>query len=748
MKSNAVCLAVLLFCSGLKTQAQTSEILAPYSLGSAIVHYCDPDITMQSARFDSPYPCSIRSIAVTLGGMGTGGARLRVFGHEGGSSVPMLEQDLITPLQLQKTVAGPQTLTVQFEQGISIPNNQFFITIDNLPQGVFLLSDTTTHKPSCSSKQAGEYFFQCIKTTPGVWRYGRSAYLISAEIQYERQDPLFICDTIAVGIAPGQYGVSCMDINNDGFPDILAGSQLFLNDRAGSFVDRTQALGIEKTLNPGLVIDVNNDSRPDILFLSSDQKSLTSSTLYVQNEQGRFTSRQILLPGVENPICCSVSDVNFDGYPDLFVGQASLSDSHPLDNYLLINTRSLSFEKGSVFPNKTTGASANGSMFADIDNDGIAELFIACGPGRNDELWRNDGRGTFIHIVGTENSGSGFSATRGCHLGYSRNQTTPDFLLPQSVGLMWKTHTEDDLSPRFSSSVVSTNSNGKSQSTFVEYEEKHSGGAWGDINNDGLADFILTTSCPCRYADIYIGQNNGLFRNETAILGLDFISNTHDALWVDVDNNGSLDLIVVTEGQLRVYRQNTVRHNYVELELRGLLGVNSTIGATATVYSNGERFTRSILWGRGLFMVDPLRLHYGLGDNRVIDSIVVQWPGSGQETFAGPDVNTASTLVQGQGLHSREISGALSPVHAYPNPFSKVVTMSCEVQERGVLQVGIFSAAGVKIAELHNTMVDAGPFVIQWNGNDGSGNKVASGRYIYRFILNGITRTGNINIIE
>lgn len=681
MKSTAVFLAVLLFCSGLRTHAQTSEILARYSLGSAIVHYCDPDITMQSARFDSPYPCSLRSIAVTLGGMGTGSARLRVFGHEGGASVPLLEQDLITPLQLQKTVAGPQTLTVQFEQGIAIPNNQFFITVDNLPRGVFLLSDTRTHKPSCSSQQAGEYFFQCIKTTPGGWRYGRSAYLISAEIQYERQDPVFVCDTIAIGLSLEQYGVSCTDINNDGFLDVFTGSQLFLNDRAGSFVDRTQALGIEKTSKPGLVIDANNDGRLDILFLSldqsSDQKSLTSSTLYVQTERGSFASRQILLPRIENPTCYSVSDVNFDGYPDLFVGQTSLSESRYLENYLLINTGRLSFEKGSVFPNEGTGASANGSMFADIDNDGITELFIACGPGRNDELWKNDGRGAFVRIVGTENSGSGFSATRGCHLGYSRNQITPDFLLPQSVGLVWKTQTEQYLSPKFSSSVVSTNS--ENQPTFIEYEEKHSGGAWGDINNDGLADFIVTTSCPCRYADVYTGQNNGLFRNETAILGLDFISNTHDALWVDVDNNGSLDLIVVTEGQLRVYKQNTIMHNYVELELRGLLGVSSTIGATATVYSNGERFTRSILWGRGLFMVDPLRLHYGLGDNQVIDSIVVQWPGSGQETFAGPDINTVSTLVQGQGLRNHEILGALSSVQAYPNPFSKVLTMSCEV---------------------------------------------------------------------
>lgn len=746
MKSKVVFLAVLLFCSGTIIQAQNSEILTRYSLSSRFVHYCDRDITIQAARFDSPYPCIIRSIVVTLGGMGTGSARLRVFGHEGGASVPMLEQDIVRPVQLQKKQAGPQTFTVEFAQGIPVPNNQFFIAVDSLPQEIFLLSDTITNKPSCSSERAGEYFFQCIKTTHGVWRYGRSAYLISAEIQYDRREPIFVCDTLAVALAPGQYGISCMDMNNDGLLDIIASSRLFLNDGTGSFIERTRELGIEETSNPCIVIDINNDGRPDILSLAANLSSV--STLYVQNEKGEFIHRQIGLPKLENPTCYSVSDVNFDGFPDLFIGQASLSDNHPLNNYLLVNTGNLSFEITYTFLNESTGSSAHGSMFVDADNDGTAELFIANGPGRNDELWKNDGHGTFVRVTGTENDKLSFSATRGCHIGYSRNQLTPDFLLPQSVGLMWKIQTDEDIVPRFSSSVVSANVSGKNKFATVEYEENHSGGAWGDINNDGLADFIVTTSCPCRYADVYIGQDNGTFRNETAVLGLDFISDAHDALWADIDNNGALDLIVVTAGELRVYKQNTVGHNYLGLDLRGLSGISGAIGARATVYSNGESFTRSVVWGRGLFMGDPLRLHYGLGDNRSIDSVVVQWPGSAQETFAGPEINTMTTLVQGRGLHNLEVSAAVSSVQAYPNPFSKVLTMSCTIQERGILHISIFSAAGLKIAELHNAMVEAGPFVVQWNGNDGSGNKVASGRYIYRFILNGTTRTGNINIIE
>jgi hypothetical protein len=745
MKSKVVFLAVLFFCSGMNVQAQSSEILTRYSLSSKLVHYCDRDITIQSARFDSPYPCSIRSIVVTLGGMGTGNARLRIFGQEGGASVPMLEQDMVRPVQLQKKVAGPQTFTVEFAQGIPVPNNQFFIAVDSLPQEVFLLSDTITNKPSCSSPGAEEYFFQCIKTTNGVWRYGRSAYLISAEIHYDKQEPVFVCDTLAVGLAAGQYGISCIDINNDGFPDILASSRLFLNDGEGSFIDRTQELGIEQTSGFCLVIDIDNDGRLDILFLSPNS---SVSTLYVQNEKGEFINRQIALPRLENPTCYSVSDVNFDGFPDLFIGQASLSDNHPLNNYLLVNTGNLSFEIMHFSFNERTGASANGSMFVDTDNDGRAELFIANGPGRNDELWKNDGRGNFVPITGTEHSETGFSATRGCHIGYSHNQLTPDFLFPQAVGLMWKMRSDEDAVPRFSSSVVSEDIPGENKFTAIEYEEKHSGGAWGDINNDGVADFIITTSCPCRYADVYIGQDNGTFRNETVGLGLDFISDTHDALWADIDNNGALDLLVITAGELRVYKQNTAMYNYVGLDLRGSAGISGAIGARATVYSNGESFTRSVVWGRGLFMGDPLRLHYGLGANHSIDSVVVQWPGSVQETFAGPEVNTITTLVQGRGLHNREVSEAVSPVQAYPNPFSKVLTMSCMIQERGRLQVSIFSATGLKIVELHNAPVEAGLFVVQWNGNDGSGNKVASGRYIYRFILNGSTRTGNINIIE
>ncbi len=744
MKLHGVLLIICFFCAATSLQSQIHKVLAGYSASGTVVHYRDRDITVQAARFETPSACILKSVSITLGGMNTGSARLRVFGHEGGASIPLLEQDVTTPVLLQKTLAGPQTLTIEFPQTISFSNNQFFIAVDQLSEGVVLLSDTVSNSPSCNSDRGEQYRPQCIKNTSGIWRYGPSSYLISADISYEETAPIFHCDTVATGVG-AQKGISCVDINSDGFYDILTGNRLFLNDGTGVFTDRGRELGIESTSSVSFVLDMNNDGRIDILFPALHGIDESRSVLYLQNSDGQFIAYSIDLPRLDNPTCYSIADINFDGYPDVFIGQASVFDALSLRNYLLLNTGQLSFTIHSAFQQQDIPASSYGSMFVDINGDGGDELFIAGGPGRDDELWKNDGQGNFFSI--NRKQSRGISATRGCHSTYSRNDTTPIYLLPQSIGLPWKLSDDEILAPRFSASVMMKDADDVYQAQAVEYEEKQSGGVWGDINNDGLPDCILTTSCRCRYADVYIGQNNGQLVNETAALGLDYIGAANDAVWADVDNNGALDLLVVCEGKLRVYRQDASLYNHVALDLRSPAGLAATIGAKATVYSNGETFTRSVQWGRGLLMTDPLRLHYGLGSNQTIDSIVVEWPGSEPETFASPTINSSVTLVQGQGLRKND-TGIISLITTYPNPFDRMLTMACTIETRGILHVSIFSVAGTKIADLHNAAVEPGSFFLQWDGRDASGNRVASGQYIYQFSINGIVRTGKVTIVE
>src|SRR5690606_29183072 len=111
---------------------------------------------------------------------------------------------------------------------------------------------------------------------------------------------------------------------------------------------------------------------------------------------------------------------------------------------------------------------------------------------------------------------------------------------------------------------------GASDFSDIEFEARHTGGAWGDVNNDGLSDFIITTSCGCRYVDLYIQQPGGRFELQTFEYGLRRVAAGDDAVWVDFDNDGRLDLATISDGRLKIFRNMfPTGDNYVELDIEG-----------------------------------------------------------------------------------------------------------------------------------------------------------------------------------
>ncbi|MEA1972302.1 MAG: T9SS type A sorting domain-containing protein, partial [Candidatus Cloacimonadota bacterium] len=73
----------------------------------------------------------------------------------------------------------------------------------------------------------------------------------------------------------------------------------------------------------------------------------------------------------------------------------------------------------------------------------------------------------------------------------------------------------------------------------------------------------------------------------------------------------------------------------------------------------------------------------------------------------------------------------------YPNPFNPTTTIKYDLKETSFVQIGIFNIKGQKINSLVNQSENAGSKSIAWNGTDSLNNKVGSGLYFYRMIING-----------
>ena len=73
----------------------------------------------------------------------------------------------------------------------------------------------------------------------------------------------------------------------------------------------------------------------------------------------------------------------------------------------------------------------------------------------------------------------------------------------------------------------------------------------------------------------------------------------------------------------------------------------------------------------------------------------------------------------------------------YPNPFNPTTTIKYDLNESAFVQIEIFNIKGQMINSLVNQSQDAGQKSIIWNGTDSQNDKVSSGLYFYRLILDG-----------
>ena len=267
-----------------------------------------------------------------------------------------------------------------------------------------------------------------------------ASHLINHAHQEEPFDDVTLQPTLSRRLSQLGPGVAWFDVNGDGWDDLMLGSgkggnlSVFVNQTNGSFVPMTSAaLARKVTRDQTTVLGwQRDDGTAGIITGSANYEDGLASGSVARIYDLASATMDESLPGAEasaGPL--AMADVDGDGILDLFVGGRVRAGHYPeaVDSLLFRGTGKSFVREPHNIASFTAAGQVSGAVFTDLDNDGDSDLVLACdlGPIR---IYRND-KGRFsawdARVELPLNAGSARRTALSQMVGWWNGVTTGDF---------------------------------------------------------------------------------------------------------------------------------------------------------------------------------------------------------------------------------------------------------------------------------------------------------------------------------
>jgi hypothetical protein len=480
------------------------------------------------------------------------------------------------------------------------------------------------------------------------------------------------------------------DFNNDGHLDIVMSSwslqekmHYCRNNANGTFTDVSDSSWLGY-LTGGLNImqnDYNNDGFKDIFVLRGGWKGKFGNdpnSLLRNNGNGTFSdvTKESGLLSMHPTQAATWADFNNDGWLDLFIGNESLpgGESHPSELY--INNKNGSFSEVAASARCQMIEYVKGVTSGDYNNDGKADIFISTFTGHKILLKNESVKNGPVKFRNVSKE-SGLSAnqvrTFPCWFFDYNNDGWLDILVcgyEFTESLSHYAAAEAAGAQVGSSGKVILFKN-KQDGTFEDVSAQAGlrniafamGCNFGDIDNDGYLDFYLGTGNPSFKSlvpnKLFRNINGSRFMDVTTSARVGNLQKGHGVSFADLDNDGDQDIYIEMGGPFQgdAYENSFYlnpgqnKNRWVKIQLEGTVCNRAAIGAKIKVFITENGVVRSVyreLNSGGSFGSNPLLQHIGIGAAASIDSVVVNWPVTGNtQVFKNPPVNTELLIKEG-----------------------------------------------------------------------------------------------------
>jgi enediyne biosynthesis protein E4 len=433
-------------------------------------------------------------------------------------------------------------------------------------------------------------------------------------------------------------GVAAGDYDNDGFVDLyvtgLNRNQLFHNNGDGTFTDVTAKTGVGGMV-PKLGkawsvaagwFDYNNDGLLDLLVVNYLNYSISTAKLCVQeghpaycspvdfvgtpnilyrnNGDGTFTDvseQSHISQYVGKGMGLAFADYDNDGFTDIFVSNDTF------ENYLLHNNRDGTFTNVATLAGVAYNAFGNaiagmGADFRDIDDDGKPDIFETAMFSEGFPLYKNLGSSQFQDVTGA--SGLAALTSRSTawgagvfdfdNDGHKDLFTANSDILDNAMELAHRPFALPDRVFRNKANLTFEDVSASAGPSF-QIPAPHRGAAFGDLNNDGKIDAVVTVL----NGPPEIWMNRSDTQNHWIILKLVGVKSNRDGLGTKV-------------------------------RLTTSLGTQYNAAITAVGYNSAS----------------DKRVHFGLGSATIVDSIELTWPSGIKQVLKGIKADQVLTVTE------------------------------------------------------------------------------------------------------